>query len=170
MDVTEAIESRIEVRSYTDKPVDAATKRAILEAGRLAPSGRNLQHWRFVVLDDAERLSGLADRSPTGSWVADAAFAIGVCTDPSHAFHEIDAGRAVTHMQLAAWEHGVGSCIYTVDDPAAAAYLGIPDEYELALVAAFGYPATEVQGRKERKPLAEVASSGSFGGELELEE
>lgn len=168
MDVTEAIETRIEVRSYGDEPVDDGTKREVLEAGRLAPSGRNLQHWRFVLLDDPERLAGLAERSPSGSWVADAAFAVAVCTDPSHDFHEIDAGRAVTHMQLAAWERGVASCIYTVDTDAAEKYLEVPDSHWLTLVAAFGRPAGEIRGQKDRKPLEEVASSGTFGGDLGL--
>ena len=49
MQVTEAVETRIELREYSDEPVAADTKRAILEAGRLAPSGRNLQHWRFIM-------------------------------------------------------------------------------------------------------------------------
>lgn len=166
MDVTDAIETRIEVRSYRDEPVDEETIRAVLEAGRLAPSGRNLQHWRFVLLEDDARLAGLAERSPTGSWVADAAFAVVVCTDPSYDFHEIDAGRAVTHMQLAAWERDVASCLYTVDEPAAAEYLEIPDAYDLTLVAAFGHPEREIRGRKDRKPLEEIAYGGTFGTPL----
>lgn len=166
MDVTDAIETRIEVRSYRDEPVDEETKRAVLDAGRLAPSGRNLQHWRFVLIEDEARLAGLAERSPTGSWAADAAFAVVVCTDPSYDFHEIDAGRAVTHMQLAAWERGVASCIYTVDDSAAAEYLDLPDEYDLTLVAAFGSPEHEIRGRKDRKPLEEIAYGETFGTPL----
>ena len=78
-------------------------------------------------------------------------------------------GRAVTHMQLVAWEHEVGSCIYTIGKPTAAAeYLEIPDQYDLTLVAAYGYPEGEVQGKKDRKPLSEIASSGTFGSELQL--
>ena len=78
-------------------------------------------------------------------------------------------GRAVTHMQLVAWEHEVGSCIYTIGKPTAAAeYLEIPDQYDLTLVAAYGYPEGEVQGKKDRKPLSEIASSGTFGSELQF--
>ena len=169
MDVSDAVETRIEIRSYRDEAVDDETKRAVLNAGRLAPSGRNLQHWRFILLDTDERLTGLAQRSPTGSWVAVAAFAVVICTDPSYDFHEIDAGRAVTHMQLVAWEHVVGSCIYTIGDPTAAAeFLELPDQYDLTLVAAFGHPEGEVQGRKSRKPLSEIASSGTFSSDLQL--
>lgn len=170
MDVTEAIETRIEVRSYRDESVDNDTKRAILNAGRQAPSGRNLQHWRFILIEEDTRLTRLADRSPTGSWVADAAFAVVICTDPSYDFHEIDAGRAVTHMQLAAWEREVASCIYTVDDPAAAEFLDLPGAYDLTLVAAFGHPEHEIQGVKDREPLADIAYSETFGTPLRLAE
>lgn len=170
MDVTEAIESRIEVRSYRDKPVDAKMKREILNAGRLAPSGRNLQHWRFILIDEDDRITELAERSPTGSWVAGAAFVVVVCTDPSYDFHEIDAGRAVTYMQLAAWERDVASCIYTVENPAAGEFLEIPNGYDLTLVAAFGYPEQEVQGVKNRKPLEKIAYGEMFGTELRLGE
>jgi len=166
MDVAEAIETRIEVRSYRDEPVDGETQREVLDAGRLAPSGRNLQHWRFILVADDDRLDGLAERSPTGGWVADAAFAVVVCTDPSYEYHDIDAGRAVTHMQLAAWAQGIGSCLYTVDDIAAREFLGIPDDYDLTLVAAFGYPKKEIQGLKDRKPLTEVAFGERFGDRL----
>lgn len=169
MDVSEAIETRIEVRSYRDEPVDGDIQRDILNAGRLAPSGRNLQHWRFVLVADDDRLEGLAERSPTGGWVADAAFAVVVCTDPSYEYHGIDAGRAVTHMQLAAWERGVGSCLYTVDDVAAREFLEVPDDYDLTLVAAFGYPESEIRGIKDRKPLSDVAFSERFGAEFGVE-
>lgn len=168
MDVSEAVETRIEIKDFSDEPVDADTKRAVLDAGRLAPSGRNLQHWRFVLIDSQEELAELAEASPSGGWVADADFAVAICTDPTYDFHQIDAARAVTQMQLAAWELGVGSRIYTVDRPEAREVLAVPDDYDLTLVAGFGYPASEIKGIKSRKPLEEVAFSGTFGSAVEL--
>ena len=168
MNVAEAIETRIEIREYRDEAVDDDEKRAILDAGRLAPSGRNLQHWRFVLVDDEDRLPELGAASPTGSWIADADFAVAVCTDPARDFHGIDAGRAITHMQFAAWERGIGSAIYTVDRPEVDELLAIPDEYDLALVAGFGYPTREIRGVKNRKPLEEVAFRGRFGEPIDL--
>lgn len=166
MDVREAVETRLEVREYSDEPVPEETTRAILDAGRLASSGKNLEHWRFILVDDADALDRLGDLSPTGSWIADAAFAVVVCTDPSYAFHKIDAGRAVTHMQLVAWEDGVGSCIYTVDQPAVNDALEIPDEYALTAVVGFGYPTQDITGIKQRQPLEDIAYHGTFGTPL----
>lgn len=168
MDVTEAIETRIELREYADESVDDETKRAILEAGRLAPSGKNLQHWRFILIDDEDDLEALAENAPTAGWVANADFAIAICTDPDQSFNEIDAGRAATHMQLAAWEHDVGSCLFTVDRVSVLDLLEIPDAVDLTAVLGFGYPDREIRGHKDREPLEEIAFRGAFGRELDL--
>lgn len=162
MDVTEAIRTRLEIREFRDDSVDDETIHRVLDAGRLAASGRNLQHWRFILVDDPTDLNRLSDLSSTGHWVADAAFAVVICTDPSLSFNELDAGRALTHMQLVAWAAGVGSCIYTVDNPTVSEFLEIPDHYDLTTVIGFGYPAQSVKGRKSRNPLTELAFHGRF--------
>jgi nitroreductase len=167
MDVHEAIETRIEVRSYRDEPVDDEVVREILDAGRLAPSGRNLQHWQFVLVE-GERMEEREERRRRGEGGGEEGGEGGGGREKKKEEEARDAGRAVTHMQLAAWERGVGSCIYTVDRPEAAELLEIPADYDLTLVAGFGYPAAEVQGVKDREPLSAVASSGTFGADLEL--
>ncbi|MFB6109798.1 MAG: nitroreductase family protein [Halodesulfurarchaeum sp.] len=167
MDVFEAIETRVEISEFADTQVSEEEKRRVLDAGRLAPSGRNLQHWEFILLDDSDDLERLGELSPSGGWVGDADFAVVVCTDPQYGFNDIDAGRAVTHMQLAAWEAGIGSRIYTVDRPEVTDFLEIPDDLDLTLVAGFGYPMREIEGIKDRKPLEEVASRGRYGRPLD---
>ena len=174
MEIYDAVRNRIELKTYSDEPVDSDTKRGILDAGRLASSGRNRQPWEFVVLDDQADLDALADVSPSGKWIANADFAVAICTDTSHEDlrdydHIVDAGRAVTQMQLVAWEQGVASRIYTIDQPDAERLLELPPEYDLTIVAGFGYPDREIKGIKDRKELNEVASSGSFGDDLELD-
>lgn len=171
MDVREAIETRIDVRDYTDTPVDDGVKRDILHAGRLASSGRNLEHWRFILVDDPAQINRLATHSPTGSWIRNAAFAVVVCTDPSYEFNQLDAGRTVTYMQLWGWAEGLASCIYTVDQEALFEELAIPPQLDLTVVAGFGYPPfaiENVQGAKNRKPLAELAFRNRFGQPLSL--
>lgn len=173
MDVTDAVRNRVEVREFDDGTVDDATKREILDAGRLAPSGINTEHWRFVLVDDDEGLQALADASPTGGWVAGADFAVAVCTDPEYDFNEIDAGRTTASMQLDAWGRGLGSCLYTVDTVEARDVLGVPEDYDLTAVLGFGLPTFDVesvQGRKDRRPLEEVVYHGRFGEPLALGE
>jgi len=172
MDVTEAIATRLELKEYADEPVDAGTKRAILDAARLAPSGQNRQHWRFILLDDPDDLDRLAELSPSGQWIRGVDFAVLVLTDPTYRPHELDAGRTVTHMQLEAWHRGVGSRIYTgVDEAAARDWLGYPEDREVTLVVGFGRPTRPVasfQGRKDRQPLEDVAFHGAYGHPLDL--
>lgn len=172
MDVSEAIRTRLDIREYAEKPVEADTKRAILNAARLAPSGKNLQEWDFILVDDPEGIELLAEASTTGKWVGGADFAVVLLTDPQYPWHEIDAGRALTHMQFEAWNHGVASCIYTGYDEADMRSLyGYPEDMEVTLVAGFGYPTQPIEsfeGRKERAPLSEVAHHGAYGEELSL--
>lgn len=51
MEVFEAIKSRRSVRQYNDKPVARKSINRILEAGIWAPSTKNLQPWRFLVVE-----------------------------------------------------------------------------------------------------------------------
>lgn len=172
MDVSDAIQTRLEIREYADEPVPADDKRAVLDAARLAPSGKNFQHWDFVLLDDPADIEALADASTSGKWVEGADFAVVIITDPQYGYHEIDAGRSVTHMQLEAWSRGVGSCIYTgFDEAAMQDLLGYPDSMAVTLVAGFGKPTRPLDtfvGRKNREPLSDVAHHGTYGGELSL--
>lgn len=68
-------------------------------------------------------------------------------------FDEINAGRAVTHMQLTAWKHTIGSCMFTVDQASVQRFLEVPDEYDLTAFLSFGYPDREIHGRKDRDRL-----------------
>jgi nitroreductase len=164
MDIDDAIERRLEVRDYADEPVDPEIRHAILDAGRLAPSGKNTQHWRFVLLTDAGDVHRLSELSTSGAWIGGADFAIVVTTDPSYHYHELDAGRAITHMQFAAFQHEVGSCIYTgFDEAGMHEFLEVPDDRSIVAVVGFGYPADGLRGRKRRDSISELAYADRFG-------
>ncbi|AGN02957.1 nitroreductase [Salinarchaeum sp. Harcht-Bsk1] len=172
MDVTDVIQTAISVREFTDEPVDTETKRAILDAGHLSQSGHNSQHWRPILVDDADDLARLAELSTSGSWVADADFAVVIVTNPERHYHEIDAGRTITHMQFAAWDRGIGSCIYTgFHEAGTRECLDVPEDLEVTAVIGFGHPTFDVEslrGRKDREPLDEIVSHGRYGNPLAL--
>lgn len=164
MDVFEALKTRLEIKEFEKRHVPAEVKKEILEAGRLAPSGMNSQHWRFILVDNGEDLKTLADISVTGKWVKDCDFAIIVLTSTKYPWHLLDAGRAITHMQLAAWNRGVGSRIYTgYDEKRMRQTFNIPSEYSISGVIGFGYPARKILGRKNRLPLEQVAYLNRYG-------
>ncbi len=70
--------------------------------------------------------------------------AVAILTPPPQDRETImfDAGQAGAHMQLAAWELGVVSCLGSSYEPdRARALLRYPTNLHLSIVLAFGYPA-----------------------------
>lgn len=168
MDVFDCIATKLDVREFADRPVPADVKREVLEAGRLTGSGMNKQHWRFLLIQDRSNVKQLADDSRTGRWVERADFAVVVLTDPSYGFAQLDAGRVVQDIQLAAWNRGVASGIYTgVDEQAMQQHFGIPADLRVSVVVGFGYPVRRITGRKKnRVPLEELAFQERYGEPL----
>lgn len=164
MEVFDAVRTVLAVRAYDGRPVPDAVIRRVLEAGRLTASAMNRQPWKFVVVRERENLRRLGAALPTGPYVADAAFAVAVAIRNDVAPAVADGSRAMQSMVLTAWADGVGSNWAgwgALDD--ARALLAVPPQYDVLGVLAFGYPAAPVgQGKKQRKPLTEVASAERF--------
>lgn len=64
MDVFEAIQERRSIRRYEDKPVEREKMEKILEAGRLAPSAKNVEPWHFIAVTDLSKRKVLSG----GTW------------------------------------------------------------------------------------------------------
>lgn len=170
MDAHQSILTKLDVREFSSKDVAADIKLKILEAGRATGSGMNTQHWRFILVQDAQNLKKLAQDSTTGKWVERCNFAIIVLTNPKFGFHLLDAGRAAQDMQLAAWNFGVVSGIFTgVKEENLRRDFGIPTELTPSVVIGFGYAAKKIVGRKSRLPLNEIAFINKYGNSLDPE-
>ncbi len=70
MELMEAVRGRRSIRSFLDRPVEEEKLQAVLEAGRLAPSARNMQDWRFIVVRDRVTRLGLAQAARSQAFVA----------------------------------------------------------------------------------------------------
>jgi len=165
MDTYDCIRTKLDVREFnSNKKVPAEVKLKILESARLTGSAMNSQHWRFILVQERERLKTLAEDSTTGNWVQGANFAVVVLTGEKHGFQLIDAGRAVQDMQLAAWNFGVVSCIFTgLNQTAIRRDFAIPQDLVASVVVGFGYPAKKITGKnKKRKLLGELAFIESY--------
>ena len=170
MDTFECIATKLEVREYDPaKKVPNDIKLKVLEACRLTASGMNKQHWRFILVQDRQDLQQLAADSTTGKWVANCDFAVIVLTDPTLAYRGIDAGRVLQDMQLAAWNYGVASRVFTgVNMDILRRDFAIPVQLEPTLVAGFGYPVKKITGRKKaRKSLEEIVSLEKYGNKFD---
>ena len=61
-----------------------------------------------------------------------------------------------------------GRRLYVKSLDAVARKVGLPDRYEVLAVVPFGYPRRSLgRGRKNRRPLAEVASAERYGTPVE---
>ena len=164
LDAYECVITKLDVREFNLKDVPTQIKLKVLEAGRMTGNGMNIQHWKFILVQDRENLRKLAKDSTTGSWVEHANFAVVVLTNPRYGFHMIDAGRVAQDMQLAAWNYGVVSCVYTgTNREALQKDFGFPNDLVPSIVIGFGYASRKVIGRKSRKPLNELAFLERYG-------
>jgi nitroreductase len=164
MSVFECVRARVETREFKPDPVPEAVIQKILEAGRWSPSQRNRQPWHFIMVQDRESLRQLGAMAPSGPYLADAPLAIVVVTEGARV-PLIDGTRAISSMQLVAWEEGLGSCwVGSVDRQGVKRLLGIPDACELITVLPFGYPTDAAkQLKKRRKPLEQMVHRERFG-------
>lgn len=168
MDVFEAVRTLLAVRGYQDKAVPDAVVRRIVEAGRLTGSGMNRQPWHFVVVRDRDTLRRLGALASSGPYVAQAPLAVVVATDKSR-FAVSDASRAIQSMMLTAWADGVGSNWVGFGGlERVNAVLDIPAGLDVLAILPFGYPARAVgRGKKQRKPLRDVAHLERYGRPFE---
>jgi nitroreductase len=168
MEVFEAIRTMQAVRDYQDRPVPDDVLHRVLEAGRLTASGINAQPWHFIVVQDPETLRQLGALAKTGPYIAAAPVAIAVAVDRTRLAIS-DASRAIHSMLLTAWADGVGGNwvgFGGLDE--VKPLLGIPEELDLLAILPLGYPTAAIgRGKKDRKPLAEIASKERYGQPFE---
>jgi nitroreductase len=164
METFEAVRTVLAVRRYQDQPVPPDLVRRIVEAGRLTASGMNGQPWHFIVVEDRETLRRLGTLARSGPYVAQAPLAIVVAIEKTR-FAVSDASRAIQSMILTAWSDGVGSnWVGFLGMIEVKGLLGIPDDLDVLAIVPFGYPGRAAgRGKKQRRPLAEVAHRERFG-------
>jgi nitroreductase len=164
VDAFECVATKLDVRDFQQRSVSAETKLRILEAARMTGTGRNVQHWRFILVQELENLRRLAVDSTSGKWVEHSDFAVIVLTDHRYGFHLIDAGRAAQDMQIAAWNDGVVSCVFTgVNQNALRKDFNIPSNLSPSIIVGFGYPSRKIAGRKDRKSLRDLVFLEKYG-------
>jgi len=163
MNVMEAIRARRSIRGYEVRPVEPEKLETVLEAGRQAPSARNMQDWRFVVVQNAETRQKLMEAAKGQAFVGEAPVVIAACgTMPDYvmscgqAASPIDVSIAMTDMTLAAVELGLGTCwIGAFDEQKVKDILAIPDDVRVIILMPLGYPKN-IPDARPRKPMNEI--------------
>jgi nitroreductase len=130
------------VRRYADREIPDDVLRDVLEVARWTGTSKNTQAWHVVVVRDEETRKRLAKLGRFATHLAGANVVIALVMDgPGNAF---DCGRLAERLMLAAWSHGVGSCIGSIwpddNERAAKELLGVPKDRWMHQTIAFGYP------------------------------
>lgn len=177
MDIFEVIAGRRSIRKYHSTPVEAEKIKQVLNMARLAPSWKNLQCWRFLVLTEERRrgalLDAFPDDNPGKKAIASAPCVIVVCADPAQSgvengmeYFMADTALAFDHLCLAAYGLGLGTCWmgwFNEEDIKRA--LGIPEGIRVVGITPLGYPDQSPNPRP-RKELSEVAFGEQWGNPL----
>ncbi len=175
MEFTDVIKNRYSCKKYNpSKQVSDEQLKAILEAGRMAPTAKNLQEQHIYVCQTAEVLAKIDACTPCrygAPTILVVAYdknnvytyptAQGPETDHRQSGTE-DAAIVATHLMLGACNAGVDSCWLNcvhIDDLHAA--LGLPANEEILMLLDLGYAAEgaePLQNHYSRKPLNETVS------------
>ena len=162
MDVFEAISRRYSCRAYKDTPIEQEKLDKVLDAARLAPSAKNLQDWRFVVVTQTQTKTNLAAAANNQAFVATAAAVIAGCSTSDHVMRcgqgiaAIDVAIAMEHIALQATELGLATCwIGSFFPDKVRAILGINENVAIIELMTIGYAADEKAATK-RDPLDNI--------------
>lgn len=161
------LRQRRSVRMFTDQPIEAE-KTALLEEALLrAPTSRNLQPCQFIFVDDAPTLNRLTTAKEQGAgFFTTAPLAIIIAADPrvSDVWIE-DSAIAAIIVQLVAEELGLKSCwtqlrLRNYDEDMSSSdfvreLLGLPEEFEVAVMIAVGYPDENKTGHPQSELRSE---------------
>jgi nitroreductase len=171
MDVLEAIRTRRSVRKYKPTPIPDDVLGRLLEAVRLAPSAKNFQPWKFILIRDPELKAKIASACVNQTFMAQAPVIVAACGLPEKSYAgmgrymsswPVDVTIAFEHLVLQAQAEGLGTCwIGAFYEEEVKALLGVPAAVRVLGLTPLGYPA-ESPAARTRKPLSEIISAEKF--------
>ena len=165
MDFYDVVRKRLSVRAYRPDPIPEETLTRILEAGRLAPSAKNLQPWKFIIITDPKQRELLVPACRGQKFIAEAPVVICACAVSEQAWggmggywsaEAVDVTIALEHIILAAAAEGLGTCwVGAFIEEEVRKVLAIPEGVKPIALTPVGYPAREAKPR-DRKPISEI--------------
>jgi nitroreductase len=169
MEFDEVIRRRRSIRSYESKPVPEEVILKILNAARLAPSAKNRQPWKFIVVRDEIKRKRIAEASHHQKFIAEApVIIVAVALEPTYVMscgvpaYPVDLAIAFEHICLSACNEGLGTCwIGAFDQKRVKEILKIPEEFIVVALTPLGYPK-HIPPPRPRKTLEEIISFEEF--------
>jgi len=168
MDFIELARNRYSCKKFDARQITKEQLDTILEAGRLAPTAKNLQEQRIYVAQSAEALAKIDQLTPCrygASTMLIVAFdKNNVYTYPGQKYDSgiEDAAIVTTHMMLASKSIGVDSCWVNFFDPdKMAEAFALPENERILACLALGYAAEgahPMPNHTSRKPIEETVT------------
>ncbi len=162
MTLLDTIRKRYSCRAYHQRPVEQEKLDQLFEAARLAPSAKNTQDWRFVVVTDNQIKRQLAEVTNRPDLFEKAGAIIAACSNSDYIMRcgqpiaPIDIAIALEHIALQATELGLGTCwIGSFETEKIRTILGIPDDIQIIELMTVGYPA-DTPRQSNREPVEKI--------------
>jgi len=126
MELFDVMLKRRSVRQYNGLEISDEMMHSVLQAGLLAPSGRDIKSVEFIEVSDKDMLAKLSKAKSGGAgMLAGASRAIVVVCDPDRTDTWIEDGTlAMIYMHLRATDLGLASCWVQIRNRFAAAESG----------------------------------------------
>ncbi len=150
MDFLQLAEKRYSVRKFKQDAISNEEIKEILKASHLAPTGKNTQPQRILILNEKETLDKLKECTKCHF---DAPLAMLVCADLEDCYirpydqksgAEIDVSIVTTYMMLKAEEMGIGSTWVMHFNPTKMREaFSVPETYDMTALLVMGYPADD---------------------------
>jgi len=164
MNIYELIKKRKSVRNYKSKVVEKEKLERILNTALLAPSAKNKQEWRFVVVSDKEKREKLSVAAKNQNSLSEAPIVIACCAETDNyemtcgqKSYPIDLSIIIDHITLLAVEEGLGTCwIGAFHENEAKKILDIPNNVRIVELLTLGYPSDDSIKEKNRLSFDEV--------------
>ena len=168
MDFKDVVKNRYSCKSYDGRKVEPEKLAAILEAGRLAPTAKNLQEQHIYVIQSDEGLAKIDNCTPcrynAGTCLIVAFDKNNVYTYPNSTRESgvEDAAIVATHLMLAAANEGVDSCwLNCIDLDKIAQEFNLPVNEEVLMILDLGYAAEgagPLANHSNRKAISETVT------------
>jgi nitroreductase len=165
-DLMEIITNRRSIRSYKPQAIEDEKLDYILDAFRKAPSAKNLQPWKLIIVKDKHKKSDLAIACNNQSFITEAPIIIVACAKEEEAYgvmggylnsYPIDIAIAMEHLILAATEQGIGTCwIGAFKEKLVKGLLDVPENIRVVALTPLGYPDGEPSSKRGRKSIDEI--------------
>lgn len=168
MDFYDVIEQRFSVRKYESREIEEDKLQRVLQAGRRAPTARNRQEWKLIVVRN-ESLRQAVAKGADQPFLAEAPVILAaVGLTPDDRMHcriptdPVDCAIVLDHISLAAAAEGLGTCwIGHFDQDVCREVLNVPPTAQIIELMPLGYPAVPHR-MKERKPLEDLICRDRF--------